>query len=443
MFDVASLLDCQPLPRGRRVAVLTNAGGPGILAADACEAHGLEVPTLAPATQRQLRQLLSEEAGVGNPVDMVAAAAGEDYAAALRVLGRSGEVDAVVVIFIATGAGDGEEVATALAAAAAELDDDLVLLSVFMSKRGVPAELAAARIPSFTFPEDAARALSRVADHADWRARPLGAVVRPEGIRVEAARGVVQAALAHERSPSGAPLIGKAHGSNLSGAGRLPGRRSVWLSQLETEAVLRAYGVPMARSRIASSPEQAAQAQREIDAPVVVKTASPIHKTDVGAIELDLRTPREAAGAVQRLRERLAAQDLAEHGERFLVQELVQGVEMMVGVSHDPSFGPLLVTGLGGTLVELVRDVAVRITPITDRDVAEMLGSLRMRPLLDGYRGSPPADVEALTDLLFRIGALVEDVPEVVELDCNPVFVRPRGEGVLAVDVRIRVATGE
>ena len=441
MFDVATLLASQPLPRGRRVAVLTNAGGPGILAVDACEANGLTVPELTTATQDRLAALLADEAGLANPVDMVAAAGAEEYAGALRVLGDSGEVDAVVVIFIPTGTTSGTEVATALADAANDLDDDLVLLSVFMSKRGVPDELAAARIPSYAFPEDAARALGRVADHADWRARPLGDVVRPDGIRTESARAVVQSALAFERTPSGAPLIGRAHGTDLAQATQASGERTVWLSQLETEAVLRAYGIPLARSRIVSTPEAAAEAQRDLGCPVVVKLASPIHKTDVGGIELDLRSPTEASSAITRLRERLAEQDLTEHGDRFLVQEMVQGVEMLVGVAHDPSFGPLLVTGMGGTLVELVRDVAVRVTPITDRDVEEMLDSLRMKPLLEGYRGAPPGDVEALTDLLFRIGALVEDLPEVVELDCNPVFVRPRGEGVVAVDVRIRVAS--
>lgn len=441
MFDVATLLASQPLPRGRRVAVLTNAGGPGILAVDACEANGLDVVELSDETQQRLAPLLADEAGLANPVDMVAAAGPDEYAGALRVLGESGEVDAVVVIFIPTGTTTGTEVATALAETANHLDDGLVLLSVFMSKRGVPDELAAARIPSYAFPEDAARALGRVADHADWRARPLGDVVRPDGIRTEAARAVVQSALAFDRTPSGAPLIGRAHGTDLSGAAQTTGSRSVWLSQLETEAVLRAYGIPLARSRIATSPEAAAEAQRDLDCPVVVKLASPIHKTDVGGIELDLRSPREASSAVERLRERLDDQDMAEHGDRFLVQEMVQGVEMLVGVTHDPSFGPLLVTGMGGTLVELVRDVAVRVTPITDRDIEEMLDSLRMKPLLEGYRGAPPGDVEALTDLLFRIGALVEDLPEVVELDCNPVFVRPRGEGVVAVDVRIRVAS--
>ncbi len=443
MFDVATLLQSQPLPRGNRVAILTNAGGPGILAADACESNGLEVPALSEETRAELRALLPAEAGISNPVDMVASASPANYRDALRILGNADEVDAIVVIFIPTGTAATDDIAAALAGARTELPDDVPILSVFMSKRGVPDELSEARIPSYAFPEDAARALGRVATYADWRARPLGSVVRPAGLKPDTARAIVRSALAFDRSPSGVPMIGHAHGTELSGAtrARRPAR-SVWLSQLETEAVLRSYGVPLARSRLVTTPEQAAEIQRELGAPVVVKLASPIHKTDVGGIELDLRSPGEAARAVERLRQRLTDQGMPEHAERFLVQELVQdGIEMVVGVSHDPSFGPLLVTGMGGTLVELVRDVAVRVTPITDRDVTEMLDSLRMKPLLEGYRGGPAMDVEALTDLLHRIGALVEDVPEVVELDCNPVFVRPRGQGVVAVDVRLRVET--
>jgi acetyl coenzyme A synthetase (ADP forming)-like protein len=444
MFDVATLLQSQPLPRGNRVAILTNAGGPGILAADACESNGLQVPPLSAATQASLSALLVDEASRQNPVDMIASASPSDYGAALRVLGQSEEVDAIVVIFIPTGAIDTDQVAAALGQARSAIPDDLPVLSVFMSKRGVTEELAESGIPSYAFPEDAARALGRVTQYADWRARPLGSVVRPDGLKPDKAREIVRSALAFSRTPSGSPMIGHAHGTTLSGARHRPLARSVWLSQVETDAVLRSYGVPMARSRLVSTPEQAAAVQEEIGAPVVVKIASPIHKTDVGGIELDLRSPGEAASAVERLRDRLTAQGMPEHAERFLVQELEQdGIEMVVGVSHDPSFGPLLVTGMGGTLVELLRDVAVRITPITDRDVTEMLDSLRMKPLLDGYRGGPAMDVEALTDMLHRIGALVEDVPEVVELDCNPVFVRPAGRGVVAVDVRLRVATQE
>jgi acyl-CoA synthetase (NDP forming) len=185
---------------------------------------------------------------------------------------------------------------------------------------------------------------------------------------------------------------------------------------------------------------EAGHVQKEFGVPVAVKVAAPIHKTDVGGIALDLGTAREAQDAVERIQDQLRAAGLERYGDSFLVQEMVgDGVEMVVGVTHDPSFGPIVLTGMGGTLVELLRDVSVRITPLTDRDVDEMLEDLRMAPLLRGYRGEPPADVAALRDLLFRINAMVEDLPEVAELDLNPVFVRADGSGVVAVDVRMKL----
>ncbi|MFP5309985.1 MAG: GNAT family N-acetyltransferase [Actinomycetes bacterium] len=438
LFDVATLLSSQPLPRGDRVAILTNAGGPGILAADACESNGLRVPPLTEATREALATFLPPEAGMQNPVDMIASADPAAFGRALEVLGNAEEVDAVFVIFIPAGATETDAVAEALADAAGRLPADVAVVSVLMSQRGVPDALQAASLPAFSFPEDAARALGRVARYASWRAAPLGSVVRPDGIDVERARTLVDGALRRPRSAGGQPLIGRPHAAAVT---RTKPRGSLWLSAAEAEGVLASYGIPLARSRIVSSPEEAAAAQADLGCPVAIKVASPIHKTDVGGVELDLRSPAGAARAVERMVERLEAADLAQHAEAFLVQEMVtDGVEMVVGVSSDPSFGPLVVVGMGGTLVELIHDVSVRITPLTDVDVDAMLGDLRMAPLLHGYRGAPPADVAALTDLLHRVNALVEDLPEVVELDLNPVFVRPSGQGVVAVDVRMRVS---
>jgi acetyl coenzyme A synthetase (ADP forming)-like protein len=448
LFDVATLLSSQPLPSGRRVAILTNAGGPGILAADACESNGLEVPALSDDTRDQLAAFLPAEAGIGNPVDMIASASAEGYGRALRVLGNAPEVDAVLVIFIPAGTADTSDVSASLTAARQEVPADVPVASVFMSARGVPAELAEARIPSFAFPEDAARALGRVARYAAWRARPLGSVVEPAGIDRGRARSLVETALAAAPAAGGDAgdgrrLVGSSHAGNATDAAdaRPPAGTSVWLTAAEAEAVLAAYGVPLARSRVVATPEEAARAQRELGTPVAVKVAAPIHKTDVGGIRLGLTGPEEAADAVAELRRQLTAADLGRHADAFLVQEMVAGgVEMVVGVTHDPSFGPLVMTGMGGTMVELLKDVAVRVTPLTDVDVEDMLDQLRMKPLLTGYRGAPPADTAALTDLLHRVNAMVEHLPEVAELDLNPVFVRPAGEGVVAVDVRMKVA---
>ncbi|MDX1621660.1 MAG: acetate--CoA ligase family protein, partial [Nitriliruptorales bacterium] len=416
----------------------TNAGGPGILAADACESNGLEVPALSDTTRAALREFLPAEAGVGNPVDMIASASAQNYERAMSILGNAPEVDAVFVIFIPAGVADTSEIAAALARAKQELPETTPVVSVFMSARGVPEDLSDARIPSFSFPEDGARALGRVARYAAWRDTPLGAVIEPEDIDPERARDVIEAALSSATAEEDTRMIGKPHAASVTRSAPTSGR-STWLTAPEAKSVLESYGIPMAAAQVVSSPEEGAAVQRELDAPVAVKVDAPIHKTDVGGVVLGLDDPDAVEEAIRDLIGRLKEEDLAEHADSFLVQEMItDGVEMMVGVSHDPSFGPLVMTGLGGTMVELVRDISVRVTPLTDRDVDEMLGGLKTEPLLRGYRGAPPMDVDALKDLLYRVNAMVEDLPEIQELDLNPVFVRP--DGVAAVDVRMKVS---
>ena len=428
MFDVATMLSSQGLPRGRRVAVLTNAGGPGILAADALESNGLEVPALTERTVAQLAEFLPAAAGMSNPVDMIASASPESYRRAMTVLGNADEIDALFVIFIPTGTTATPDVARALIAAKAELPADVPVVSVFMSARGMPPELEGAGIPSFAFPEAAARALGRVVDYARWRRRPLGDIVEPSGIDRDAARRVVDRVLEGAVKPSAAELK----------AGRDAGR---WCTTEEATEILDAYGIASARSGFVSTAEEGAALQRGWGVPVAVKVAAAIHKADVGGLALGLDSGAAVADAIGTIERNLVDHGMEQHAGRYLVQEMIDGgVEMVVGVTHDPSFGPIILTGMGGTLVELLRDVAVRITPVTDRDVAEMLEELRMAPMLRGYRGAPPADVPALTDLIHRVNAMVEDLPEVAELDLNPVFVRPDGEGVVAVDVRLRLA---
>jgi acetate---CoA ligase (ADP-forming) len=415
LFGVASILANQPAPRGNRVAILTNGGGPGILAADACESNGLEVPELTDATVDELRTFLPAEAGIRNPVDMVASASAEDYGRAIRALAADPHVDALLVIFIPPIVTRAEDVAREMGNAQADIDDETPVLSVFMSEAGVPDELGEARIPSFAFPEDAAAALGRVAEYGRWRRRPLGNIVAIDDADVASARAVVEEALPQDVDEA-------------------------WLDADQADRLLRAFGITTAWNRVVHTPEEAARAQAELDARVAIKIAAPVHKTDIGGVQLGVDTPEQASEAVRGMMARLASagrQAAAEQG--FLVQEMVaDGVEMVVGVSHDPTFGPLLMAGMGGTLVELLRDVSVRIHPLTDMDVEEMLTGLRGYPLLTGYRGAAPVDVEAFKALLFRMSALVEDVPEIDDIDLNPVFVR--SAGVAAVDARIKVA---
>lgn len=415
MFEVAAVLTGQPPPPGGRIGIVTNGGGPGILAADACDANRLEVPELDGATQDRLREFLPPAAAFGNPVDLLAGAEADSYRRAVATVAAADDVDALIVIFIPPIVTRPDDVADALVAAGDDLGDDIPIVAVFMGGGGHPSQLADAGIPTFSFPEEAVRALGRAAQWSAWRRAPVGEIVEPGGIDREAARSIID----RDDADGG------------------DGER--WLSTAAAMSLLEAYAVPTARHEIVTTPDEAAAAQRELGVPVAIKIDAPIHKTDVGGLAVGVRTSEEAAETVASIRRRLDDQELGEHAGAFVVQEMVEGdVEMAVGVNRDPLFGPLVMIGLGGELLELLGDVSVRVTPVTDRDVDTMLDSLRSRQLLSGYRGRPPVDVEALKDLLHRINALVDDVPEIAELDLNPVFVRP--DGVVAVDVRIKIA---
>ena len=364
MFDVAAVMSSQPAPAGRRVAVLTNVGGPGILVADACEAAGLLVPELSRDTQAALRAGLSEQAAVTNPVDVVAGTSAERYGRTLRVLCAAEEIDAIIAVFIPLGAALTEDFAREIAAAAAGPAGKPVI-AVFMSAGPAPAGLSEAGIPVLTRPEQAAAALGHIARWAEWRAGPAGHVVTPPGIDPGRGRIVINEMLASQ--PGGG-----------------------WADAKTAGELLAAYGISTARSRLVRTPAQAAAVQAEFGGPVAVKIAAAIHKSDVGGVVLGIDSPQAAAEAVTAVRAIAAEAGVAEHAAEFLIQEQIRdGVEMIVGVTHDPAFGPLVLAGLGGTLVEVLGDVAVRITPLSDTDVDEMLRSLRSYRLLTGYRQSP------------------------------------------------------
>jgi acyl-CoA synthetase (NDP forming) len=413
MLDLASVVSATRRYRGRRVAVLTNGGGPGILAADACEASGLEVPELAPSTAAHLRSLLPREASVANPVDMIASATASQYGQAMRLLGGAAEVDAVMVLFNTPLITRSDDVAGELIAARSELADDISLIGVFMNREGPPTALHAAGIPAFTAPENAARALARAMAWDERRGRPEGEIVRP-AVDVERARDLVSTSV-----ESG----------------------DDWLDAATVGALLEACGIPSVPTRLVSTPEEAADAQSAFGGPVVVKAAAAIHKSDVGGVRTGVATPAEAAAAARTIRSALAEVGLAEAARHLLVQQQVDsGLEMIVGVNRDPLVGPLVVVGRGGAAVELLDDVAVRVAPLTDHDVDEMLVSLRSSPLLTGYRGSPALDVAALRDVLHRISTLAAEVTEIAEIDLNPVFVLEHG--VAVADARIRRTAG-
>jgi acetyl coenzyme A synthetase (ADP forming)-like protein len=418
LFDVASLLANQPAPQGNRVGILSNAGGLGILCADACEGGGLTVPSLSEELQSGLRTFLPAEASATNPVDMIASASAEDFGRAIEMLGRSGEVDALIVLFVPPLVTRAEDVARAVREAVGTLGRSIPVASVFLQTQGVPEELRGdgVGIPSYRFPEDAAQAMARAAEYGAWRTRTPGSVPSFEGLRPAAVHQVLSAATAE-------------------GSGR-------WLEPHEVAAVLSAYGLPLAEWRLADSPDEAGQAADELGGAVALKAVAPglLHKTEAGAVRLSLEGGRAVRAAAEQMADGLEAAGFT--ARRFLVQRMVApGIEMLVGVVHDPLFGPVVACGAGGTAVELMKDVSVRITPLTDVDVEEMIRSLRTYPLLEGFRGAPPADVPALVDVLLRVSALVEAHPDIAEMDCNPVRVGP--EGAVIVDARIRAEAQE
>jgi acetyl coenzyme A synthetase (ADP forming)-like protein len=414
-LDVAALLASQPLPRGDRVAIVTNAGGPGIACADACSATGLRVDPLSPRLQHALRRSLSAQAAVGNPVDMIASASAEDFRKTIERLAADEDVDAIVAIFIPPLVTRADDVAQAIRAAApSAAEHGKPLLAVFMAMpEAERAELAAGgAIPVYGTPEEAARALGHAVRYGAWRRRGPDEPPALDAIDADAVKAVLAGALA---------------------------RGDGWLEPEEVDAVLGAYGIPLVESRRVTSAADAGRAAAELGGPVVIKAIAEglVHKSDAGGVVVGIRGATAAARAARRIAAAVRAAGHPPQG--FLVQRMAPaGAELLVGIVGDPDFGPIVACGAGGRAVELLGDAGVRLAPLGRRDAGELLRSLRTFPLLDGYRGQPPADLAAVEDVLLRVSALGAAHPEISELDCNPLLAGP--EGAVVLDARIRVA---
>lgn len=413
LLDVTALLGTQPLPRGDRVAVVTNSGGPGILCTDALAAERLRLAELSDESQRKLRRLLRASAATTNPVDMLATAGAREYRRVMGLLADDGGVDAAIVIYTPTGLDDPAEVLRGIAAGADAVDRRLPLAVVALMPEPPRGLLSGRRAhtPIYGFPEDAARALGHAVRRAGWLERPQGESVEFPDARPEEAAALIAAALADGRG---------------------------WLTAEACERVLRCHGLPLADSRSVRTPAEAGAAAVELGGPVALKASAAhvVHKSEAGAVRVGLTGERAVAAAAATMEERLRSDGHAVEG--FLVQRVASsGIEMLIGVATDAVFGPVLVCGAGGVTAELLGDVQARITPLTDRDASELVASLPVLPLLRGWRGAPPADIPALEETLLRVSALVEAHPEIAELDLNPVIVSPQGATV--VDARIRV----
>ena len=413
LFDMALLLGSQPLPAGRRVAIVGNSGGPGILASDACDGAGLEVPELSPETQAALRDIVDANGAIANPVDLVASATPAIYQQALRLVLADERVDAAIVICTPTFAASPERVAAVLEPAAAGVGKPVV--ACFLATPQVP--------PAAHGRRGGPRAGVLVARTRRPGAGPGGHVRRvaatPTRARSRCWTGSIPTAPARSwrpscRTPRTAAGCRRHRSTNCSTP---PGCRS-------------------SAARPSAAPSRPGSAAAQLGLPVALKATGPdlVHKSDVGGVQLDLDTDADVSAAYDEMVARL--------GDRMtgaVVQQMAApGIETIVGVVQDPLFGPLVMFGLGGVATELLGDRSFRVLPLTDLDAAELVRSLRSSPLLFGYRGSPRVAVDALEDVLQRVARLAARVPEVAELDLNPVIVS--ADGAVTVDCRAKVA---
>jgi acyl-CoA synthetase (NDP forming)/GNAT superfamily N-acetyltransferase len=415
LVDAAAFLASQPLPVGRRVAVISNAGGASVLAADACGDYGLVVATLSAATQRQLGRLLPPEAAVSGPVDTGAAVSVETFRSVLEVVSADEGVDSVLALEVPTAVAD---LTAAITRAQLEKPLAAVLLGQPESvslRSHEDGESAIGqhprRVPAYSYPEDAARALAHAARYREWRESQQGQVPELEDVDAVGARAIANAMLIAQ--PDGG-----------------------WLPTSDAAALVACYGIPMVATEAATDARAAVAAANRLGGRVVLKAEATgvLHKSQAAAVRLDLRTSDEVASAYADL-----ASAFGEKLQRVLVQPMVAGgMETIVGVVQEPVFGPLVVFGLGGVATDVLRDRSARLAPLTDADADAMITGMRAAPLLLGRTGSPAVDTAALAELLLRVSRLADDLPEVAELDLNPVIARP--DGVYAVDIRVRIA---
>ncbi|MBN1423976.1 acetate--CoA ligase [Candidatus Fermentibacteria bacterium] len=416
LFAYSTALAYQPLPKGRRVAIITNAGGPGIMATDACEKGGLQLATLSQETVDYLYEVLPPAANHYNPIDVLGDALSDRYEQALEAALKDPGVDAI--IFLLTPQAMTEIANTAKAIVRISKNHDKPVLACFMGGKDIAAGnkiLGAGHIPFYDFPEDAADALRAMVQQQEWISTEHEEPVNMAADRERAAMALLAA----------------------QKAGRLK------LNEMEARQIVAAYGLPLPQSQLAFSGDQAAQFAAEIGYPVVMKIISPdiLHKSDMGGVVVGIKDEKEA---------RQAYQDILLRARRYMpdadiwgvaVQEMVaKGKEIILGVTKDPTFGHMVMFGLGGIYVEVLKDVQFAIAPITPPQAREMITSLRSYPLLAGVRGEPPSDMEAMVECLLRVSQMVTDLPQIVELDINPLFVYEKGQGVMAVDARIVIS---
>ncbi|MEM4734095.1 MAG: acetate--CoA ligase family protein [Candidatus Thorarchaeota archaeon] len=417
LFDIANVYDDMHLPAGNRIAIVTNAGGPGILTTDACEANGLKIAQLSPATIEYLRANLPPAAAVYNPVDALGTALASDYALCTEAVLRDENVDAVVVLLTPQAMTQVVETAQALVEAHRKYPDK-PMVTVFMGGTSMVYPrivLTEGGVPVFDFPERAVKAIAELYKYVVQRAKLKDEI--PPKFKVDEKR--VREIIDSVRKDKRRVMLGS-----------------------EAHAVAEAYGIPVARIRLATSTEEAKEIAASFGYPVVMKISSPdiVHKSDIGAIRVGLKTPEEVELAFEQILEAARTHVPKAMIYGVDVQEMAEkGKELIVGCSRDVQFGPLVMFGAGGIFVNFLKDVSFRLAPMTRTDAIEMIDETKIGTLLKGVRGEPPSDLNAIQDTILKISQLVTDFPEILELDINPLFAYRSGDGVCAVDVKITI----
>ena len=419
VFDQALIFAYQPLIAGDRIAIVTNAGGPGILATDAIERAGLQLARFEAGTIQALQAKLPSTANVLNPIDIIGDARSDRYHTGITAALADPNVDAVLVLFTPQAGSEVAETATVIAdLAEAQAEPHKPVVASFMGEFSLKPALEILnrrRIPVYPFPERAVAALQSMVRHRRWRERPAGEYAQYE-VDTDRVRKVF---------------------ADVRAAGRLE------LGELESRDVMAAYGLRLPESQLARSPEEAVEIANRIGYPVVMKISSPdiLHKSDIGGVRVGVATAGDVRDTFELIDYRARRYQPNANISGILVQQQApRGRECLVGVSRDPQFGPLVAFGMGGIYVEVLKDVAFRLAPISRAEAEEQVRAIRSFPILAGTRGQAPADIASVIDTVLRASQLVTDFPEIVEMDINPLMVYDQGQGSIVLDARIILA---
>jgi len=413
LFDYALAFANQPLPTGNRVAILSNAGGPAIIATDACVSLGIEMSAFTSKTSNKLRKNLPEEASIKNPVDILGDGGPDRYKMALETIITDPNVDAVITVFVPPLVTNPLDIAKAITEVSSKHTKPV--LGCFMGREDILAgveELEEHNVPAYLFPESAAKALAGMYRYSQWRKKEFGKIKKFKVDTDIVARILENVRLSHRTQLTG----------------------------YEVERVLTAYGFPYPKTDLATSVDKALKIAHEIKYPVVLKIASSkiLHKSDVGGVIVDIRTDNELVKGYNKIMGALRKHRRVKDIDGIQVQQLIKGgTEIILGVTTDPSFGPLIMFGLGGIYVEVLKDVSFRIHPLTDLDAKEMVRAIQGYKILKGIRGQEPVDTDLIEEYLLRLSQLITDFPEIEQVDINPLLVFHKGRLCRVVDAKI------